>query len=103
MSRLALGTAQFGLSYGVANRGGQVDSRAVSAILARAAAAGVDTLDTAVSYGESEAVLGRAGVRGWKVVTKLPGLPPDVRDVAAWVDGQVRGSLDRLGTDRRQP
>jgi aryl-alcohol dehydrogenase-like predicted oxidoreductase len=100
MSRLALGTAQFGLSYGISNRAGQVDSKSVTAILARAASAGVDTLDTAISYGESESVLGRAGVRGWKVVTKLPGLPADVRDVANWVESQTLGSLERLGVAR---
>ena len=78
MRRLALGTAQFGLTYGVANSAGQVVGSSVALILARAADAGVDTLDTAVAYGESEAVLGRAGLSGWKVVSKLPPLPPEI-------------------------
>lgn len=94
--RLALGTVQFGMRYGVANNAGQVDGNAVAAILARASAAGVDTLDTAVAYGESETVLGRAGVAGWRVVSKLPPLPPDIVDVDAWIEQQLQGSLQRL-------
>jgi aryl-alcohol dehydrogenase-like predicted oxidoreductase len=100
MRRLALGTAQFGLTYGVANSAGRVNSAAVSQILARAAAAGVDTLDTAVAYGESESVLGRADVSGWKVISKLPPLPPEIRDVRQWMDDQVNGSLRRLRVTR---
>lgn len=96
MSRFALGTAQFGLKYGVANAGRQVDSDAVAAILKRASDAGVDTLDTAIAYGNSEATLGKVGVDNWRIVTKLPALPGDVADVAAWVDQQVHDSLRRL-------
>jgi aryl-alcohol dehydrogenase-like predicted oxidoreductase len=100
MSRLALGTAQFGLKYGVANEGGQVGPDMVAAILARAAAANVDTLDTAIAYGNSEAVLGEAGVNDWHVITKLPGLPADVGDVGSWVVGRLRESAARLRVAR---
>lgn len=98
--KLALGTVQFGLAYGVANRTGQVEEGEVVAILARAREAGVDTLDTAISYGESEAALGRAGVDSLRVVTKLPALPEGWRDVRGWVRSQVEGSLARLKVDR---
>lgn len=62
-----------------------------------AAAHGIDTLDTAIGYGESEACLGAIGTGGFKVVTKLPALPVDCRDVGEWVRGQLRSSLSRLG------
>ncbi|HWS68410.1 MAG TPA: aldo/keto reductase [Steroidobacteraceae bacterium] len=97
MSRLALGTVQFGLNYGVSNQSGQVVQSEVGAILNRAAAAGIDTLDTAIAYGESEACLGRAGVTGWRVITKLPPLPQEIDAVPRWVDAQIEGSLGRLG------
>jgi hypothetical protein len=97
MIRLALGTVQFGLNYGIANRSGQVVESEVGAILARAAAVGIDTLDTAIAYGQSEACLGRAGVTGWRVITKLPPLSQPVADVAQWVEEQIGGSLRRLG------
>ena len=44
-NRLSVGTAQFGLPYGVANESGQVPVSVASSILSEARAAGVDTLD----------------------------------------------------------
>jgi aryl-alcohol dehydrogenase-like predicted oxidoreductase len=100
-SKLAIGTAQFGQRYGVANTSGQVSPDAVAAILGVARERGIDTLDTAVSYGVSEACLGQIGVGGWRVVSKLPPLPgDDIDDAASWVDEQVEGSLHRLQCER---
>jgi aryl-alcohol dehydrogenase-like predicted oxidoreductase len=95
--RLALGTAQFGMSYGIANATGRISLDACGEILALARASGVDTLDTAIAYGEAEAVLGRIGVGDMRVITKLPALPDDVADVEGWVHSMITGSLTRLG------
>lgn len=95
-SRLALGTAQFGMNYGVANRSGQVSRHEVSEILSLAKAHGVDTLDTAMDYGDSEACIGACDARGLHIVTKLSGLPDDVADVETWVRAKVAASLARL-------
>jgi aryl-alcohol dehydrogenase-like predicted oxidoreductase len=94
--RIALGTVQFGLDYGIANESGQVSRNEGARILEVARSGGVDTLDTAVAYGESESRLGEIGVAGWRIVSKLPPLPKDVVDVAEWVRTSTRGSLDRL-------
>jgi aryl-alcohol dehydrogenase-like predicted oxidoreductase len=56
--KLALGTVQFGLDYGVSNRRGQVPANDVSKILSVARDCGVEWLDTAAAYGSSESVLG---------------------------------------------
>jgi aryl-alcohol dehydrogenase-like predicted oxidoreductase len=56
---LALGTAQFGGPYGVANQRGQIPEHEISAILDAASAAGVAFLDTAPRYGNAEEVIGR--------------------------------------------
>jgi aryl-alcohol dehydrogenase-like predicted oxidoreductase len=97
--KLALGTVQFGLNYGVANTSGQVSSEIAGAILQHAQQAGIDTLDTAIAYGESESVLGNIGVQPWKVVTKLHAVPDACTDVTQWVKSQVQGSLRRMGID----
>lgn len=96
-TKIALGTAQFGLTYGVANTTGQPRSADVERILRCASLAAMDTLDTAIAYGTSEACLGDIGVNGWKVVTKLSALPSNVTDVESWVRQQVDASLARLG------
>ena len=95
--RIALGSAQFGQRYGVANRSGPPPQEAVDAIVARARAAAVDTIDTAIAYGNSEAMLGAAGVAGLRVVTKLPALAVAAAEVEGWVRAQVRASMGRLG------
>lgn len=98
--KLALGGAQFGLAYGVSNESGQVSRQAAREILGLARVAGVDTIDTAIAYGDSEACLGEIGVDNFKVVTKLPPVPDDIVDVAAWVYDEIKGSLDRLDVAR---
>jgi len=96
--KLALGTVQFGLDYGVANDAGQVPLAEVQGILSLASASGIDVLDTAIAYGTSEEVLGKVGIDRFRVVTKLPSLPSaDEDDIARWVRDQVEASLARLG------
>jgi aryl-alcohol dehydrogenase-like predicted oxidoreductase len=79
---LALGTAQWGMPYGIANRHGQPADAEVARVLDRAAAAGVRTLDTARAYGESEPVIGRlvGPDPAWTVVTKLDPSAEDAAD-----------------------
>ena len=59
MNRLALGTVQFGQNYGIANSTGQMSRSEVEKILELARLKGINTLDTAIAYGESENVLGK--------------------------------------------
>jgi aryl-alcohol dehydrogenase-like predicted oxidoreductase len=97
VSRLALGTVQFGLPYGVANQTGQVSREQAAAMLQLASISGIDTLDTAIAYGDSESCLGAVGTASFRIVTKLPAVPEGAPDVGAWVEQQVTGSLSRLG------
>ena len=97
MSRLALGTAQFGSHYGISNVDGQVDSLSAKAMIDYARFHSVDTIDTAAAYGNSEEILGEVGIHGLNIVTKLPSIPEDTKEVAVWIKGQVTNSLLRLG------
>lgn len=96
VSRLALGTVQFGADYGIANAQGKVSPEEVEKILNCAYDAGVNTLDTAIAYGESEKVLGNIGVKSWRVISKLPTLPEMIHDTIGWVLQSVEDSLERL-------
>jgi len=99
-ARLALGTVQFGLPYGVANTHGQVNSEQAEAMLKAARDAGIDTLDTAIAYGEAEELLGRIGVAGFRLISKIPALREHVGAVDDWVVAQVEASLKRLRVPR---
>ncbi len=93
--KLAIGTAQFGLDYGVANLTGKTSAEEVTKILDYAHQRGVLSIDTAISYGDAENILGKYGVRDWQIVTKLP--PSDSCESSA--NKIICDSLKRLCVD----
>jgi aryl-alcohol dehydrogenase-like predicted oxidoreductase len=96
MSELALGTAQFGMQYGISNTSGRVSFEEAKTIIALAKKNRINTIDTAISYGDSEIQLGNVGVKDFKVITKLPPIPQDILDLKLWVFNQVEASIQRL-------
>lgn len=96
MSRLALGTVQFGLNYGIANQVGQVALSELKQMLQVSRTAGLDTLDTAIAYGDSEQRLGMAGVDDFRIVTKLSPVPDSVENIRDWVFSEINSSISRL-------
>lgn len=56
--KIVIGTAQFGLNYGISNQTGKVSQNQVCQILDYAAKNHILEIDTAQGYGDSEAVLG---------------------------------------------
>jgi aryl-alcohol dehydrogenase-like predicted oxidoreductase len=70
--KLALGTVQFGLNYGITNNLGQVQQSDVADILEYARIANINLLDTAASYGNCESVLGEQSTQKFDVVSKIP-------------------------------
>ena len=77
-----------------------MDAAEAVAILRYAREIGIDTLDTAIAYGVSEQLLGRIGVRDWKVISKLPTVPESCADVRGWVRSSVLRSVERTGVPR---
>ncbi len=75
MNKIALGTVQFGMDYGVSNKRGKIPRDEVFEILNEAIKSGIDTLDTAYLYGESETVIGdfiKKYKKQFRLVTKSP-------------------------------
>lgn len=73
--KLALGTVQFGMDYGAFNTSGRVPEGEVVKILKTARESGINLLDTAQAYGDSEKVLGRSHLaRYFNVVSKVPAI-----------------------------
>lgn len=105
-SELALGTAQLGMEYGIANKTGKPPRSVVAKIIRSAIAHGVTSIDTARTYGDSEEILGDVLSGAWRsrveVVTKLDSLSSPASDaslgeVRAAVDQSVRCSCEALG------
>ncbi len=95
MSKLGLGTVQFGQAYGVSNLHGQVTVTGAANILRRAAEAGIGLLDTAANYGEAETVLAGLDTAPFRIVTKTIGLKNGLEAVVA----RARQSAETLKAD----
>ena len=70
MLKIALGTVQFGVDYGINSINGQVQYDELNKILNYARSHNVTMLDTALAYGNSEQALGDANTQDFKIVTK---------------------------------
>lgn len=73
MTSLSIGTAQFGLDYGITNEGGMVDIDEVQSILREARLSGIKSIDTAYAYGCAQERLGMmsADIHAFKITTKV--------------------------------
>ncbi len=107
-SKLMLGTVQFGLNYGIANTAGKPSYETARDIIQAAYESGVNCLDTAAGYGDSEVVLGRALAElklkdKMHVISKVPGISQQnisERDAERFIVESVENSLARLGIQR---
>jgi aryl-alcohol dehydrogenase-like predicted oxidoreductase len=74
--KLALGTAQFGMNYGISNTQGQVSISEIKHILMFAQQQKIQVIDTAAAYGESEQRLGQCieNKDTFSIITKIPPL-----------------------------
>lgn len=95
-ARLILGSAQFGMDYGIANKVGRVCDQEVGLMLDLCRLNQINLIDTAISYGLSEACLGSSGIIGFDVITKLPQLPVGCTDIVEWVRSEIIASINRL-------
>jgi aryl-alcohol dehydrogenase-like predicted oxidoreductase len=99
--KLSIGTAQFGLPYGIANKSGQLSINEGGLLLNAAKRFGINTLDTAIAYGVSEQRLGKIGVANWRIISKLPPVP-DTKNCPykkKWIFDEFNQSINRLKVD----
>ena len=102
-SKLMLGTVQFGMNYGVANTHGQPSYDTVKMILKEAWDGGINALDTAPEYGDSEEIIGTAlaelGLSDkFQIITKIPKIPENT-DVEKFIENSLLQSRERLKTE----
>ncbi|MCE2517055.1 MAG: aldo/keto reductase [Alphaproteobacteria bacterium] len=90
MTSLILGTAQFGLPYGITNSEGKIQRDHVFGLLDQALENGVTCLDTSPNYGDAESILGEySSLNRFQLVSKSS------NDDQSYVP-QVEQSLSRL-------
>ena len=101
-SKLAIGCAQFGFDYGVSNKQGKTTFEDVKKIVESAKIFGIDTFDTAPTYGESESVLGKVSSISDKIITKTIHISDDVIRVnqIGILEQTFKKSLNQLGKNK---
>ena len=105
VSRIALGTVELGLDYGIAGAGDhrRPDEAAAATLLNHALDIGVTFIDTARMYGEAEAIIGRAigHRRSEYFLASKVATPAALRGAEAreHVRRSIETSLTALGTD----
>ena len=72
-TKICIGTAQFGMDYGITNKYGKTKETEVRSILEEASRKGINYLDTAKVYGNAEKVIGRCKTANskLKIITKI--------------------------------
>ena len=99
VAKLAIGTAQFGMDYGIANVSGKPTKQEVFRILELAWEKGVRRFDTAPDYGSEDALGEFIESNGLEreivLLTKLPGLGR-TKDCQSAIRSSIESSLKRL-------
>jgi aryl-alcohol dehydrogenase-like predicted oxidoreductase len=89
MQTLLLGTAQWGLDYGVTNLRGRLPDEELLQLVEVAQSVGIDQLDTAPAYGDSEARIGALS-RDFRLQTKVSALGLSEKEVVKSIDSSLR-------------
>ena len=98
-SRLVLGTANFGLKYGISNRYKKLSKQQIYSIIQLSLDAGISTFDTAEIYGDSEESLGELLPAKSKVISKIS-FNRNEKYQKNSILKKVNGSIDKLQVDR---
>ena len=94
--KLSIGTANFGLPYGQDHNFEKISTNEIKAILNLAKLHGMNSLDTAIAYGDGEKILGSIGVGDWKITSKVPSIPEKTKHIKALVISLIKESLMNL-------
>tara|TARA_B100001063_G_scaffold227447_1_gene237928 strand:- start:3245 stop:4102 length:858 start_codon:yes stop_codon:yes gene_type:complete len=96
--KLALGTVQFGVDYGISNTRGKTHQKEIKKILNLAKSENITTIDTASAYGNAEKELGQCLVNSFNIVSKVPPIS-NLINVDDFITKTVKQSLCDLNCD----
>lgn len=94
--KIVIGTAQFGMDYGIANKLGKISSYEMSNILMLAKSNGINTLDTATGYGECHKQLGNLGIENLEIISKISNFGNNISETKSNILSQIKQSLKEL-------
>ena len=98
-SRLCIGTANFGLKYGI-NKKKPLKLKYIQEILQLAKNNKINFLDTAISYKSSEKKIGLSKVKNFKTISKINNFPKKNKKIENWIFNKVRSSCKKLNVKK---
>ena len=93
--KLIIGTANFGMNYGISVNQKKLLDKDIIDILVSAEKMGIETLDTAISYGDSIERLGSIGIQKFKIITKIPRIPFNIKNPSDWYNLSVTNVIKK--------
>ena len=99
LQKISLGTAQWGLNYGVSNLKGKTNSSEVYKMLSYSTSLGINQIDTALLYGDAELILGNyENLQNFEITTKTRKFSKSkvTKSDSIELIQAFKGSLDRL-------
>lgn len=96
LSNFSIGSAQFGMRYGISKPKNKPSINTIRRIINLSRNIGVHNIDTAISYGNSEKILGEVGVSDFNITTKLPYLKSVNYRM---IENHIKKSIKRLKVD----
>jgi len=110
ISKITLGTVQLGLDYGITNLSGKPDINSSLNLLKYSWEHGINTYDTAASYGNSEEILGlfieqnNIDEKDINIITKVPKLEKKVKysykNLYNFLKNHLKISLNKLNIEK---
>ena len=98
INKFVLGTAQFGMPYGLTKR--EIPLGEIKKILDYSKRVGIRTLDTAPSYNNSLKKLGHLNMNEWKIISKIPSIPKNIKNKKKWVEQVFFDTLKKLNISK---
>jgi aryl-alcohol dehydrogenase-like predicted oxidoreductase len=99
ISKISIGTANFGLKYGFGNNYQKIDISSARKILGKAKHLGLKKIDTAFAYGDAEEILGEIGVREYQITTKIDQKSFGTLSTPKQIRSKILESMKRLKVD----
>ena len=95
--KLSIGTAQFGMNYGICNTQGVVSIKEVKKIIKYCNSRNIYSIDTAQGYGKSHKVIGSLKLENFQITTKISNIRKnEIKNLESFVISQIEKILDDL-------
>jgi len=94
LNKLVIGTAQFGMPYGINKK--EVNLKDIDNILKFAKKNKINHLDTAPSYQKALKKLSMFSLKEWNIISKIPSMPKNINDIKGWVNKTFFNTLNTL-------